>query len=67
MGKSLIDMSRNIPKYMEGLNKFLDFTFCNNGVRRKIICPCQKCKFNKWKCRQAVYEHLIVKTFQKDI
>ena len=48
---------------MEGLNKFLDFAFANNGVRGNIICPCLKCKFNKWECREVVYEHLIVKPF----
>ncbi|XP_068486941.1 uncharacterized protein [Phaseolus vulgaris] len=56
-------MPRNTPEYMEGLNKFLDFAFANNGVRGKIICPCQKCNFNKWECREVVYEHLIVKPF----
>ena len=48
MDKSWINMSRNIPKYMEDLNKLLDFAFANNGVRGKIICPCLKCNFNKW-------------------
>ena len=63
MDKSWIDMPRNTPEYIEGLNKFLNFAFANNGVRGKIICPCQKCNFNKWECREVVYEHLIVKPF----
>lgn len=33
MDKSWIDMPRNTLEYMEGLNKFLDFAFANNGVR----------------------------------
>jgi len=32
-------------------------------VREKIICPCQKCNFNKWQCREVVYECLILKPF----
>nr|XP_007153390.1 hypothetical protein PHAVU_003G031100g [Phaseolus vulgaris]ESW25384.1 hypothetical protein PHAVU_003G031100g [Phaseolus vulgaris] len=67
MDKSWIDMPRNTLKYMEGLNKFLDFAFANNGVRGKIICPCQKCNFNKWECREVVYDHLIVKPFPRVI
>jgi len=50
---------------MEDLDKFLDFAFANNGVRGKIICPCQKCNFNKWECREVVYDHLIVKPFPR--
>jgi len=56
-------MPRNTPEYMEGLNKFLDFAFANSGVREKIICPCQKCNFNKWQCCGVVHEHLILKPF----
>ncbi|XP_020209008.1 uncharacterized protein LOC109793945 [Cajanus cajan] len=50
---------------MEGLNKFLDFAFANKSVDGKIICPCLKCKFNKWQTREATYEHLILKPFPK--
>jgi len=65
MDKSWIDMPRNTPQYMDGLNKFLDFAFANSGVRGKIVCPCQKCNFNKWQDRELVYEHLILKPFPK--
>jgi len=38
MGKFWINMPRNILGYMEGLDKFFDFAFANNGARKKIIC-----------------------------
>nr|KYP46553.1 hypothetical protein KK1_031844 [Cajanus cajan] len=50
---------------MEGLHKFLDFAFANKCVEGKIICPCPKCKFNKWQTREVVLEHLIIKPFPK--
>jgi len=65
MDKSWIDMPRNTPQYMDRLNKFLDFAFANSGVKGKIVCPCQKCNFNKWQDRELVYEHLILKPFPK--
>ena len=65
MDKSWIEMPRNTPQYMEGLNTFLDFSFANSSVRGEIVCPCLKCNFNKWQCHQIVYEHLIIKPFPK--
>ncbi|WVY89512.1 hypothetical protein V8G54_035026 [Vigna mungo] len=50
---------------MRGLNIFLDFAFTNSGVKGKIICPYQKCKFKKWQSREEVYDHLIIKPFPK--
>nr|KYP59372.1 hypothetical protein KK1_014806 [Cajanus cajan] len=65
MDKSWIDFPRKTLQYMEGLNKFLDFAFSNKSVDGKIICPCLKCKFNKWQTREATYEHSILKPFPK--
>ncbi|XP_027941160.1 uncharacterized protein LOC114194957 [Vigna unguiculata] len=65
MDKSWIEMPRNTPQYMEGLKTFLDFSFANSSVRGEIVCPCPKCNFNKWQCREIVYEHLIIKPFPK--
>ena len=65
MDKTWIDMPRNTIQYMEGLNKFLDFAFDKRSVEGRIICPCPRCKFNKWQSRDAVYDHLIVKPFPK--
>ncbi|XP_027351206.1 uncharacterized protein LOC113862314 [Abrus precatorius] len=65
MDKSWIDMPRNTPQYVEGLNSFLNFAFANRSVEGGIICPCPKCKFNRWKSREEVYDHLIVKPFLK--
>nr|KYP50657.1 hypothetical protein KK1_027594 [Cajanus cajan] len=58
-------MPRNTPRYMERLHKFLDFAFANKCVEGKVICPCPKCKFNKWQTREVVLEHLIIKPFPK--
>ena len=60
-------MPRNTPQCMKGLNTFLDFSFANSSVRGEIVCSCPKCNFNKWQCREIVYEHLIPNLFQKDI
>jgi len=61
MEKSWIEMPRNTPVHIEGLNTFLDFSFANSSVRGEIVCLCPKCNFNKWQCREIVYEHLILK------
>jgi len=34
-------MSRDTLGYMENLNTFFNFAFVNNGVKEKIIYPCQ--------------------------
>ena len=39
MDKPWINMPRNTPKYMEGLNKFLDFSFANNGMMGEDYMP----------------------------
>ncbi|RDY06303.1 hypothetical protein CR513_09720, partial [Mucuna pruriens] len=66
MDKSWIDMPRNTAKYLDGLNKFLDFAFENQSVNGAIRCPCPKCDCNKWETRDVVHDHLICKQFPKN-
>ncbi|CAN1752477.1 hypothetical protein LINPERHAP1_LOCUS4754 [Linum perenne] len=48
---------------MTGLESFLNFAFSNNKDGEQIVCPCPKCGFKKWLCRDDVYEHLLCKPF----
>ncbi|RDX77163.1 hypothetical protein CR513_42759, partial [Mucuna pruriens] len=66
MDKSWIHMPRNIVKYLDVLNKFLDFAFENQFVNVAIWCPCPKCCCNKWETRDIVCDHLICKQFPKN-
>ncbi|CAN1180729.1 hypothetical protein LINPERHAP2_LOCUS34933 [Linum perenne] len=63
MDKSWIYKPRLSPEYMAGLESFLDFAFSNNNGGEQILCPCPKCGFKKWLCRDDVYEHLLRKPF----
>src|ERR1044072_9689149 len=63
MDKSWIKKPRNTLEYHQGLNGFLDFAFEHSSCESRIICPCNKCDFRKWKTRQEVYDHLICKPF----
>ena len=63
MDKSWIKKPRNTLEYHQGLNGFLDFAFEHSSCESRIICPCNKCGFRKWKTRQEVYDHLICKPF----
>jgi len=47
MDKSWIDMPSNTIEYLDGLNKFLDFTFEFRSIKGKIRCPCPRCHYNK--------------------
>ncbi|RDX89558.1 hypothetical protein CR513_28701, partial [Mucuna pruriens] len=59
-------MPQNTVKYLDGLNKFLDFAFENQSVNDAIRCPCPKCHCNKWETRDVVRDHLICKQFPKN-
>ncbi|XP_057719901.1 uncharacterized protein LOC130934339 [Arachis stenosperma] len=62
--KSWIGIPQTTHEYKDGLNKFLDFAFEHQSlVGRQIKCPCPVCGFRKWKTREEVFEHLIVKPF----
>ena len=63
MDKSWIDMPRNTTKYLDGLNKFLDFAFEFRSINDTIRCPCPRCHCNKWETRDVVFDHLICKLF----
>ncbi|CAN1725588.1 hypothetical protein LINPERHAP1_LOCUS152, partial [Linum perenne] len=63
MDKSWINTLRLSPEYMTGLESFLNFAFSNNNDGGQIVCPCPKCGFKKWLCRDDVYEHLLRKPF----
>ena len=61
LDKSWISLLRSSPQYLVGLNHFLDFNFMRGSVRGKIRCPCEKCKFDKWKTREEVVAHCLDK------
>ena len=63
MDKSWIRKPRNTLEYVAGLNGFLDFAFEHNSGSNSIICPCDKCGFNKWHTRDEVLDHLLCKPF----
>lgn len=63
MDKSWISLPRTSPRYLVGVDHFLDFAFNRTGVNNQILCPCPKCKFKKWHPRNVVREHLILKQF----
>ena len=64
--KSWISLPRSSPQYMAGLNQFLEFAFLRGSdVRGKIRCPCEKCKFDKWKTREEVFAHCMDKQFPR--
>ena len=52
-----------VSAILGGLNHFLDFAFMRGSVRGKIRCPCEKCKFGKWKTREEVVAHCLDKQF----
>lgn len=63
MDKSWIPKPRNSIEYEQGVRGFLDFAFEHRSVNGKIICPCKRCHFKKWKSRDEVYDHLICTPF----
>ncbi|CAN1318491.1 hypothetical protein LINPERPRIM_LOCUS30836 [Linum perenne] len=64
MDKSWIHMPRNTKEYVDGVEKFLDFSFAHTrpGVRT-IPCPCTICRCNKRLNRDMVLEHLLRRSF----
>ena len=65
LDKSWISLPRSSPQYLVGLNQFLDYAFMHSSVRGKIRCPCEKCKFDKWKTRDEVVIHCLDKQFPR--
>ena len=65
LDKSWISLPRSSPQYLVGLNQFLDYAFMHSSVRGKIRCPCEKCKFDKWKTREEVFAHCMDKQFPR--
>ncbi|KAM3248598.1 hypothetical protein P3L10_010367 [Capsicum annuum] len=63
MDRSWIGMPRNTPKYLLGLNQFLDFPFNKGSIEDKIKCPRRVCGFKKWRMRNMVFHHLMNKQF----
>ena len=58
-------LCRDNPKYMEGVNVFLNFTKANIK-REKIICPCMKCANRNYENRTVVQTHLILHGIRPD-
>jgi len=56
---------RSSSKYLDGLNKFLDFAFSNAAQGDQILCPCKNCNNCCWSNRAEVYEYLICDGFDK--
>jgi len=56
---------RSSGRYLDGLNKFLDFAFSNAAQGDQILCPCKNCNNCCWSNRAEVYEHLICDGFDK--
>ena len=56
---------RSFSRYLDGLNKFLDFAFSNAAQGDQILCPCKNCNNFCWSNRAEVYEHLICDGFDK--
>ena len=58
-----MSLPRTDPRYLAGLNNFLDFAFRYSGVNGMIMCPCRNCNFNKWLTREDVFNHCLLKPF----
>lgn len=65
MDKSWISLLQSSPQYLVGLNKFLNFAFMRVSVQGKIVYPCEKCKFERWKKREEVFTHCKQKQFPR--
>ena len=65
MDKSWITLPRSSPRYLVGLNQFLDFAFARASVREQIACPCEKCMFTRWQSREEVFRHCVKKPFPR--
>ncbi|XP_074573987.1 uncharacterized protein LOC141830448 [Curcuma longa] len=53
--------SRLVPKYEEGVQKFLAQARNYAKTRETILCPCKRCQNKKYMKFDQVYEHLIMK------
>jgi len=62
----LIDILQNTIKYLDRLNKFLDFVFEIQSVIGIIRSSCLMCHYNKWETRNVVFDHLICMQFKKN-
>ncbi|XP_029126234.1 uncharacterized protein LOC114915544 [Cajanus cajan] len=65
MDKSWIMKPQNSIEYEQGVRQFIDFALEHNFANGKLICPCKRCGFKKWHCRDVVYDHLICTPFPK--
>jgi len=60
MDKSWIHIkNRTLPEYLNGMEQFLDYAFCNPEIGVKIQCPCTKCNNVLWKTREEVKNDLL--------
>jgi len=56
---------RSSSRYLDGLNKILNFAFSNATQGDQILCSCKNCNNCCWSNRAEVYEHLICDRFDK--
>ena len=65
MDKIWMCQPRSFGRYLDGLNKFLDFAFSNAAQGDQILCSCKNCNNCCWSNRAKVCEHLICDGFNK--
>lgn len=63
MDKSWITKPQNSIGYEQGVRGFINFAFEHQSVNGKTICPCKRCGFKKWQCREILYDHLMCTPF----
>ncbi|KAK9120811.1 hypothetical protein Syun_018428 [Stephania yunnanensis] len=49
--------------YINGVEKFLDFAYANNGTNKRIYCPCKSCCNRYLRPRDEVEGHIFAKGF----
>ena len=66
MDKSWIHLKNRIdPKYVEGMDTFLEFAYSQQGVNNRIRCPCNKCRNTCYKYKSDIRHHLLHNGFLK--
>ena len=50
---------------MQGLHKFIEFSFINSTNGNKILCPCKICVNSKWRVATEVRDDLMCTGFME--
>jgi hypothetical protein len=53
-------MPRFDPKYRNGVLRFIEFALEKTNTPGRLVCPCNKCYFQKTLPSSDVYNHLVL-------